>query len=132
MQPRLTLTAISNQPTKTESRRIMTETIKTLLEPIQNRLNAITPGPWFASRYYVGAGADQSDPDAEVAKASSKIDAAFIASAPTDQARLLAAVQAVLSICDNDEGEVVTQADGAHVPIYLILAAIESALTEAR
>jgi len=33
---------MSYQPTNLESRRIMTETIKSLIEPIQNRLNAVT------------------------------------------------------------------------------------------
>ena len=74
--------------------------IPALLEPIQNRLNEVTPGPWFANRYYIGAGEDPSDPDAEIAKASFKPDAQFIAAAPTDQARLLAAVQAVTGIAE--------------------------------
>ncbi|WP_324644189.1 hypothetical protein [Pseudarthrobacter sp. LT1] len=65
------------------------------LDDIRARLQAATPGPWFAVRYYVGAGWDQSDPHTEVAKASFKQDAELIAHAPTDVSRLVAAVEAV-------------------------------------
>jgi hypothetical protein len=68
------------------------------LTGIEARLDAITPGPWFANRYYVGAGEDPTDPDAEIAKASFKPDAEFIAAAPTDMTALLGAVKAVLAI----------------------------------
>lgn len=98
----------------------MTETIKTLLEPIQNRLNAATPGPWHwrntSDVYLMGArtrvvmgfarmGMQGAQPqfvnedglfiDAGKENLHAIPDAAFIANAPTDQARLLAAIQAV-------------------------------------
>jgi hypothetical protein len=68
------------------------------LTGIEARLNAATPGQWFANRYYVGAGEDPTDPDAEIAKASFKPDAEFIAAAPTDMAALLNAVNAALEL----------------------------------
>lgn len=76
--------------------------IPALLQPLKDRLAAATPGPWFAIRYYVGAGSDQTDPHTEVAKASFKPDAELIAAAPTDQAKLIAAIEAVVSLAVDD------------------------------
>jgi len=90
--------------------------IAALLEPIQNRLNAATPGPWF--REYGDVITNEPDPrDVEegyddprslrIARAAPHLakrepqgirNADFIANAPTDQARLLAAVQAVIAL----------------------------------
>ena len=70
------------------------------LSGIRSLLAGITPGPWFANRYYVAAGEDRSDPDAEIAKASFKADAAFIAAAPSTVARLLARLDAALTSVD--------------------------------
>lgn len=75
-------------------------TAREVLDGIRGRLAAATPGPWFSSRYYVGAGDDPTDPDIELAVASLKADAAFIAAAPTDVARLVAAVDHVLTLAD--------------------------------
>lgn len=97
--------------------------IPALLEPIQNRLNAATPGPWHwrntSDVYLMGAktrvvmgfarmGMQGAQPqfvnkdglfiDAGKENLHAIPDAAFIAAAPTDQARLLAAVQAVVVI----------------------------------
>lgn len=87
----------------------MSDRIPALLEPIQHRLNAATPGPWHLDRDEPG------DVASVVAYASNDGvtigtyvadtveedgDAEFIAAAPTDQARLLAAVQAAVEACD--------------------------------
>jgi hypothetical protein len=110
----------------------MTETIKTLLEPIQNRLNAAgkEPSRWLTGNdgnpvYYQSLGAK----------------AVFIANAPTDQARLLAAVQAVIALHRMEfiedgpysrtrcEECLYEQEDAEECPT---VAAITSALSEAR
>lgn len=125
----------------------MTETIKTLIEPIQERLNAATLGPWTLQecspctergRLDVIVWADNGNipvtgwHDSDPYEAG---DAVLIANAPTDQARLLAAVQAVMGVCE--EYDAVAEASSA-VPgtksfqSNRIRAAIESALTEAR
>ena len=75
-------------------------TAREVLDGIKGRLAAATPGPWFASRFWVGAGEDHSDPDTEVAKAAFLSDASFIAAAPVDVARLTRAVEAALDACD--------------------------------
>lgn len=80
----------------------VTASIAALLQPMKDRLTAATPGPWFAVRFYVGAGSDQTDPHTEIAKASFKPDAEFIAAAPTDQAKLIAAIEAVVSLAVDD------------------------------
>ena len=70
--------------------------IPALLEPIQERLNAATPGPWQIE--YLDEGiAEIATPDGgHVAIADGRqADAEFIAASPTDTARLLAAVKAV-------------------------------------
>ena len=89
--------------------------IPALLEPIQNRLNAATPGPWAVMDVNdPGEGVNYIDVYAEtdgletVCKMPNPADysmreylqqdADFIANAPTDQARLLAAVQAVTGL----------------------------------
>jgi hypothetical protein len=109
--------------------------IPALLEPIQNRLNAATPGPWHLDRDEPG------DVASVVAYASNDGvtigtyvadtveedgDAAFIAAAPTDQARLLAAIRAVVAeIADTDlETNEAQQGDLAD----RILVAVEAAL----
>jgi len=124
---------MSYQPANLESRRIMTETIKTLLQPIQNRLNAATPGPWSHGRgitpYVAKRDWVEVQNQATICHDVRPADADFIANAPTDQARLLAAVQAVVAeIADTDlETNEAQQGDLSD----RILAAIESALTEA-
>lgn len=72
------------------------------LPAIRALLEGVTEGPWFANRYYVFAGEDTSDPDADVARASFKADAAFIAVAPSIVAQLVAVVERV---------------EGLHVPV---------------
>lgn len=68
--------------------------IEELLAPIKEREETANEGPWFANRYYIGAGEDHSDPDTEIGKAGTKADAAFIAAARTDVPRLVAALEA--------------------------------------
>lgn len=80
----------------------------TRLEEIRGRWTAATPGPWFAVRYYVGAGEDQGDPDAEIATAGSKTDAAAIAHAPADIAALTAAVEGALALHKPHTEQVIT------------------------
>lgn len=94
-----------------------TTNIPALLEPIQGRLDAATPGPWHLDRDEPG------DVASVVAYASNDGvtigtyvadtveedgDAEFIAHAPTDTARLLAAVKAVVA----ESGEVVADSEG--------------------
>lgn len=108
-----------------------------LLAPIRQRIHRATPRglDWEAltdpgDRHAAPAWVVDAD-DIEIrlpaTYAAGRI-ADLIANAPKDLTRLLTSVEAVLSICDNDEGTVVTQADGAHVPIYLIRAALAAAL----
>lgn len=105
------------------------------LEQIQTRLDAATPGPWFASRfasrYYIGAGEDQSDPDVEIAKTSFKPDAELIAAAPTDLAAMLGAVKAVLAIVDLPPDLTTTSPKGDkrfYIERHRVWAAINEAL----
>lgn len=82
----------------------MTETIKTLLQPIQNRLNAATPGPWDRHDAQIRHTQIDGWVDPEGRKAAqeqTERDIQFVMNAPTDQARLLAAVQAVEEWCLN-------------------------------
>lgn len=73
--------------------------IPALLEPIQNRLNAATPGPWSHGRgitpYVAKRDWVEVQNQATICHDVRPADAEFIAHAPTDQARLLAAIQAV-------------------------------------
>ena len=104
--------------------------IPALLEPIQNRLNAATPGPWawdgHARRGLVNM--SQAMPILQCAALlhPERANADFIANAPTDQARLLAAIQAVVGeIADTDlETNEAQQGDLAD----RILAAVVAAL----
>ncbi|ERI39165.1 hypothetical protein M707_02595 [Arthrobacter sp. AK-YN10] len=77
--------------------------IPALLEPIQERLNAATPGPWKTVRHdlslYVVAESGELNPiNLGYVGNRPERDAVFIAASPTDTARLLAAVKAVDSI----------------------------------
>lgn len=80
---------------------MIADRVPALLEPIHNRLNAATPGPWKADSYEViadpylliVADVDLHMPDEQAVK-----NAQFIAAAPTDLTRLLAAVQAEVAI----------------------------------
>lgn len=100
-----------------------------VLDGIRGRLTAATPGPWFSSRYYVGAGDDPTDPDIELAVASLKDDATFIAAAPTDVARLVSAVEAVLGLTEATKH---THRLGGLPIVFVedVRAAIEAALKE--
>jgi hypothetical protein len=92
--------------------------IPALLEPIQNRLNAVTPGPWewegndivrTESNWTTVLESEVSCMSycygGSVAQVIKPEDRVFIANAPTDQARLLAAVQAVVVECAAIEDE---------------------------
>lgn len=91
--------------------------IPALLEPIQERLDAATPGPWKADvsvrgdcvvwgpngRFLMNAQAEPHwlEYPGETRMVSFDVDrrdAVFIAAAPTDTARLLAAVKAVTEV----------------------------------
>jgi len=94
----------------------MTATIPFLLQPLKDRLAAATPGPWF--REYGDVITTDPDPrDVEegyddprslrVVRAAPHLakrepqaikDATFIANAPTDQAKLIAAIEAVAGL----------------------------------
>ncbi|WIV32204.1 hypothetical protein QN084_06225 [Paenarthrobacter sp. R1] len=93
--------------------------IPALLEPIQERLDAATPGPWetydanegewpprpmwcVANDAFHNPTADEDEPWLAVEiHTGCKEDADFIAASPTDTARLLAAVKAVEEWCLN-------------------------------
>lgn len=92
--------------------------IPALLEPIQNRLNAVTPGPWewegndivrTESNWTTVLESEVSCMSycygGSVAQVIRPEDRVFIANAPTDQARLLAAVQAVVAKCGDIQNE---------------------------
>jgi len=81
--------------------------LRALLAPIRERLAAATPGPWFqgrASDRYENTREVYSE--REVSATSEDVatfihhpeDAALIANAPTDLARLLAAIEAVAAL----------------------------------
>lgn len=89
--------------------------ITDLLQPIKDRLEAATPGPWFAHQEYI----DMGVPDAQhtITDSPNRYDGKFIAAvglhsdvkhansdliryAPTDQARLIAAVEAVEALAE--------------------------------
>jgi len=79
-----------------------------LLQPLKDRLAAATPGPWEAR-------VDDLTDDVDVVHDQEQVsfvatcgekrfpraleDAEFIAHAPTDQAKLIAAIEAVLGVC---------------------------------
>lgn len=82
-----------------------------LLEPIQGRLDAITPGPWECDGF-----AGEGVVDLSIFKGSNQgptivegisrhEDAEFFMNAPTDTARLLAAVKAVTDLHERRAGE---------------------------
>lgn len=122
---------MSYQPTNLESRRIMTETIKTLLQPIQNRLNAATPGPWDRHDAQIRHTQIDGWVDPEGRKAAqeqTERDIQFVMNAPTDQARLLAAVAAV----ERTAQYLDKLADGDRHYANLFRKAVIDALTEAR
>lgn len=85
--------------------------IPALLEPIQARLDAATPGPWKAEPYVFGVLEDgrirvTSSSDSGIYNTAEDVlpaDAVFIAAAPTDTARLLAAVKAVSDLANEWE-----------------------------
>lgn len=123
----------------------MTETIKTLLQSIQNRLNAATPGPWSHGRgitpYVAKRDWVEVQNQATICHDVRPADADFIANAPTDQARLLAAAQAASDLHEHRIGEYRDMHGQAWTGDYCVecrdewpcptAAAIESALSEA-
>ena len=85
--------------------------IPSLLQPLKDRLAAATPGPWHArtvtSGRFEGVEARVVDlrgahillgPADGQAGQARESDATFIASAPTDQAKLIAAIEAVVGL----------------------------------
>ena len=86
--------------------------IPALLQPLKDRLAAATQGPWFqgreSDRYEntreVYSEREVSATSSDVATAIHKPeDAALIANTPTDQAKLIAAIEAVLAVADRWE-----------------------------
>jgi len=74
----------------------MTATITSLLQPLKDRLAAATPGPWYAEKMRAHSDdvlAESEDGPIVIAEHAG-CDAEFIAAAPTDQAKLIAAVEA--------------------------------------
>ena len=79
----------------------MSDRIPALLEPIQNRLESadvtrLDYGPSESGGYHIFP----SDSDSAIAFADDQDVASLFANAPTDQARLLAAVQAVAALAE--------------------------------
>lgn len=111
------------------------------LRGIQERAAAATEGPWVTEEgeYPDDCPIHAADaylctsPDDGVRGGHSAPDAAFIAAARTDVpwllaevARLDAVVTAVRDTVDSADGEgPVTQADGEHIPVYLIRRALD-------
>ena len=75
---------------------------------------AISEGDFIAS--FPGADRDEDN------------NADFLANAPVDVEKLLAALDAVIHLAENTDDTVVTAADGPHIPAHLVLSAIASAL----
>ncbi|WP_218649192.1 hypothetical protein [Paenarthrobacter nitroguajacolicus] len=97
--------------------------VRALLVPFKDRLAAATPGPWTAwttgtsggDHWFVataGCAIAQIHADDVQGDNRRKSDAVFMANAPTDLARLLAAIEAVVDACDR----VITNADGHKPP----------------
>lgn len=101
--------------------------ITDLLQPIKDRLNAATPGPWFAHQEYI----DMGVPDAQhtITDSPNRYDGKFIAAvglhsdvkhansdliryAPTDQAKLIAAIEKVAGLHKPERGVVHDPDDG--------------------
>lgn len=85
----------------------MTATIPSLLQPLKDRLAAATPGPWYVeeSRYSICAdtyriiGVERfRNFTNDLSLGEDKDTAEFIAAAPTDQAKLIAAIEAVAGL----------------------------------
>lgn len=84
----------------------MTASVAALLQPIKDRLNAATPGPWecdgFAGEGVIDLsifkGSNQGPTVVEGIKRHE--DAVFFMNAPTDQAKLIAAVEAVEALAE--------------------------------
>ena len=97
----------------------MTTGIPALLEPIQARLDAATPGPWemrqcspCTERGRLEVNIWDKDGNFLIANwcdddPYEPADAEFIANAPTDTARLLAAVQAVVALHEPERGNLI-------------------------
>ena len=110
--------------------------IPALLEPIQERLDAATPGPWQIE--YLDEGiAEIATPDGgHIAIADGRqADAEFIAASPTDTARLLAAVKAVTKLHRREviavhegHGEEATCTECGHYWPCPTVSAVEAAL----
>ena len=95
----------------------MTASIAALLQPIKDRLNAATPGPWHLQKCSPCTERGRLevnlwDEDGNVLITNwcnedpyEPSDAQFIAAAPTDQARLIAALEEVLAIADRWEDD---------------------------
>ena len=93
------------------------KSVAELLQPMKDRLAAATPGPWEVVDFHEGFrrmdplhGVVNVDPRKPVMLADKQLtvqiedgelaDAEFIASAPTDQAKLIAAIEAVESLAE--------------------------------
>lgn len=111
----------------------MTETIKTLLQPIQRRLEpALFHAPYIVDgRRVVQANNHPKLGPYMLSDNSMPVIAEFIANAPTDQARLLAAVQAVVAMHGQDTYGPAFCKCGERWPCSTT-ETIESALSEAR
>ncbi|WP_427130366.1 hypothetical protein [Pseudarthrobacter sp. S9] len=81
------------------------------IEQIRERLAAATPGPWFQGRdskhlenaKEVYSEREPSSTSEDICTAWYPTDAEFIAHAPTDMARLIAAVDAVTALAERWE-----------------------------
>ena len=103
------------------------------LAAIEARLAATTPGPWTLSRYdHCGGRAYVEAPKRVlVCDAFNERDREFLFNAPEDVEFLLALVRdqaaklaKVEALCENADDTAITEADGEHVPVHLIRAAL--------
>jgi hypothetical protein len=83
----------------------MTATVPALLQPLKDRLAAATPGPWKTVRHdlslYVESESGELNPiNLGYVGNRPERDGDFIAASPTDQAKLISAIEAVVGWCE--------------------------------
>jgi len=120
----------------------MTASIPALLQPLKDRLAAATPGPWE----WIGPNLERCSPgygdvlEVEVECGSycyggsprmniSAGNKALLENAPTDQAKLIAAIEAVLAVSETPD--IITRHPKGDKTFYVEAHRIRAALTQA-
>jgi hypothetical protein len=89
----------------------MTATVPSLLQPLKDRLTAATPGPWDRHDAQIRHTQIDGWVDPEGRKAAqeqTERDIRFVMNAPTDQAKLIAAIEAVAALHEPGPGYLTT------------------------